>query len=303
MTVAMAAGLDAVGEIVAWTHDTWTPTHTARPSGQPDKLLAGQALGFPASSDRFGGGDRNAPVTYGIPEKRTTAHWVAGSPLRSSALRSLGGTHNTAANEWFLDEIAAATDADPVALRLRLLDDPRAVAVVETAAERAGWGMPVPEIEGLLTGRGFAYVRYELDHAYVATVAEVAVDPGSGEVRVTRMVVAHDCGRIVNPDGVRAQVEGNVIQGVSRALKEQVTWDDRSVTSLTWAEYPILTFPEVPEIEVVLVDRPGESSLGAGEPAICVVPAAIGNAIFAATGARLRELPFTPERVRAALTP
>ncbi len=301
MSVEMVAGLDADGEIVAWSHDTWTPTHVTRPGGQPDKLLAGQEIGFAPSVVRFGGGDRNAPLTYAIPEKRTTVHWVGSAPLRPSALRSLGGTHNTAANEWFLDEVANQTGVDPLALRLKLLDDPRAVAVVEAAAERAGWGTPVPEVDGQLTGRGIAFVQYELDHAYVATVAEVAVDPASGKVRVTRVVVAHDCGRIVNPDGVRAQVEGNVIQGVSRALKEAVTWDKRKVTSLTWAEYPILTFPEAPEIEVVLIDRPEESSMGAGEPAICTVPAAIGNAIFDATGARLRKLPFEPARVRAVL--
>jgi CO/xanthine dehydrogenase Mo-binding subunit len=301
MVVDMVAGLGVAGEIVAWTHDVWTPTHVTRPGGQPDKLLAGQELGFAPSPLRFGGGDRNAPVTYGIPEMRTTAHWVGDSPLRPSALRSLGGTANTTANEMFLDEIADLTGADPVALRLRYLDDPRSRAVVSAAAERAGWGTPVPPVAGMLVGRGIAYVRYELENACVATVAEVAVDPASGEVRVTRVAVAHDCGRIVNPDGVRNQVEGNVIQGVSRALKERVTWDNRAVTSLTWADYPILTFTEAPEIEVVLIDRPEEPSLGAGEPAICTVPAAIGNAIFAATGVRLRELPFTPDRVRAAL--
>jgi CO/xanthine dehydrogenase Mo-binding subunit len=301
MAVEMAAGLDAGGGIVAWTHDVWTPTHTARPNGEPGTLLAGQELGFGPSGTRFGGGDRNAPVTYAIPERRTTAHWVGESPLRTSALRSLGATANSAANEWFLDEIAHATGVDPVALRLRLLGDPRSIAVVEAVAGAAGWGTPLPSREGMLAGRGVAFVRYELDHAYVATVAEAAVDPASGEVRATRVVVAHDCGRIVNPDGVRAQVEGNVVQGVSRALKEAVTWDERAVTSLTWAEYPILTFPDVPAIEVVLIDRPEAPSLGAGEPAICTVPAAIGNAIFAATGVRLRELPFTPDRVRAAL--
>ncbi len=301
MEIEMVAGLDARGTIVAWTHDVWTPTHVTRPSGQPDRLLAGRELGFEPTPPRYGGGDRNAPIAYAIPEQRTTAHWVGESPLHPSALRSLGGTHNTAANEWFLDEIADLTGSDPVETRLRLLDDPRAVAVVEAAAAQAGWGTPLASVDGMQVGRGIAFVRYELDHAYVATVAEVAVDPATGDVRVTRVVVAHDCGRIVNPDGVRAQVEGNVIQGVSRALKERVTWDAREVTSLTWAEYPILTFPEVPEIEVVLIDRPGEPSLGAGEPAICTVPAAIGNAIFAAAGIRLRELPFTPDQVLTAL--
>ncbi len=150
-----------------------------------------------------------------------------------------------------------------------------------------------------MTGRGIAYARYETAFAYVATVAEVEVNPVSGQVRVTRVVVAHDCGQIVNPDGVVNQIEGNVIQGVSRTLKEEVTWDEYAVTSLTWESYPILTFPEIPKIEVVLIDRPEEPSFGAGEPAICTVTAAIGNAVFDATGVRLRTVPFTPERVLA----
>jgi CO/xanthine dehydrogenase Mo-binding subunit len=135
----------------------------------------------------------------------------------------------------------------------------------------------------------------------VAVVAEVAVDTASGEIRVTRVVVAHDCGLVINPDGVRNQVEGNVIQGVSRSLKEEVTWDDQAVTSLTWVDYPILTFPEVPEIEIELIDRPDEPPVGAGEPAICPVTAAIGNAVFDAVGIRLRDVPFTPGRVLSAL--
>jgi CO/xanthine dehydrogenase Mo-binding subunit len=154
---------------------------------------------------------------------------------------------------------------------------------------------------GTLTGQGIAFARYESRFAYVAAVAAVAVDPASGEVRVSRVVVAHDCGRIINPDGVRNQVEGNIIQGVSRALKEEVTWDAHAVTSLTWETYPILIFPEVPDVDVILIDRPDQPPWGAGEPAICVVAAAIANAVHAATGTRLRTLPFTPERVKAAL--
>ncbi|MDQ3655952.1 MAG: molybdopterin-dependent oxidoreductase, partial [Chloroflexota bacterium] len=177
----------------------------------------------------------------------------------------------------------------------------RAVAVIEAAAAQAGWGTPLPAIDGLRTGRGFAYAQYETAYTYVAIVAEVTIDPGSGAVRATRVVVAHDCGLIINPDGVRNQVEGNVIQGISRSLKEEITWDDREVTSLTWETYPILTFPEVPEIEIVLIDRPDEAPWGAGEPAICPVTAAIGNAIFAATGARPRDVPFIPTRLLAAM--
>lgn len=296
MLIDMAAGLDGNGAIAAWDHTVWPPTHTARPGGQPGNLLAGQQVDPPMSPavPRNAGGDRNAPTTYAFPNERVTMHWLPDAPLRPSAFRSLGGLHNTTANEMFLDEIAVATGVDPVTMRLRYLDDPRALAVVEAAAERAGWGSPLPAVDSLLTGRGFAYARYETAYAYVALVAEVAIDPRSGTARVTRVVVAHDCGLIINPDGVRNQIEGNVIQGVSRSLKEEVTWDDQAVTSLTWETYPILTFPEVPAIEIVLIDRPDEPPWGAGEPAICPVTAAIGNAIHAATGARLRDVPFTP---------
>lgn len=150
-------------------------------------------------------------------------------------------------------------------------------------------------------GRGLAYAQYENEETYVATVAEVRVDRTSGEVRVKRIVVAHDCGLIVNPDGLRSQIEGNVIQSTSRALKEQVTWEQNRITSLDWDRYPILKFSEVPDLQVILINRPDQPPVGAGEPATATPPAAIANAIFAATGARVRQIPFTPKRVRAAL--
>lgn len=303
MLIDMAAGLDDAGQVAAWQHTTWTPTHASRPAGQPGNLLAGQEVDppMPPARMRFVGGDRNAPTTYAFPNERVTMHWLLDAPLRTSSLRSLGGLHNTTANEMFLDEIAHATGVDPVEMRRRLLDDPRAIAVLEAVVERAAWGAPLSQVEGRLVGRGVAYARYEAEYTYVAVVAEVAVDPASGDVRVTRVVVAHDCGLVINPDGVRNQIEGNVIQGISRSLKEEVTWDGGGVTSLTWESYPILSFSEVPEIEIVLIDRPGEPPFGAGEPAICPVTAAIGNAVFDATGVRLRNIPFTAERVRRAL--
>jgi CO/xanthine dehydrogenase Mo-binding subunit len=254
----------------------------------------------------FGGGDRNAAHVYDIPMSRVVVHWLEMAVLRASSLRSLGGWANTTATECFMDELAAAANADPVAFRLRHLHDPRAREVIERAATAANWQPgPIrsfrPSRSGTVTGQGIAFSRYESRFAYVAAVADVEVEPSSGGVRVRRVVVAHDCGRIINPDGVRNQVEGNVIQGVSRALKEEVTWDAHAVTSLTWETYPILTFPEVPDVDVILIDRPDQPPWGAGEPAICVVAAAIANAVHAATGARLRTLPFTPERVRAGL--
>lgn len=299
MLIDMSAALDVANEISAWQHTTWTPTHVARPGGQPGHLLAGREVDppMPEPEMRMGGGDRNAPTTYALANERVTMHWLPDAPLHPSAFRTLGGLHNTTANELFLDEVAAALGEDPVALRLRLLPDHRAKAVVSAAAYRAGWGTPVDAPEGMLAGRGIAFAQYEVEYAYVAMVADVVVDPATGNVRVSRVVIAHDCGKIINPDGVRNQVEGNVIQGISRSLKEEVRWDDRAVTTLTWETYPILTFPEVPAIDIVLIDRPDQPPLGAGEPATCPVTAAIGNAIHDATGVWLRDVPFTPERI------
>jgi CO/xanthine dehydrogenase Mo-binding subunit len=224
-------------------------------------------------------------------------HWQLRMPLRSSSLRSLGATGNTFANESFMDELAIAAGADPLEYRMRHLDDPRARAVLMAATERAGWGATFPHGEGL----GLAFARYENDEAYVATVAHVRVDEATGEVSVLRVVVAHDCGLIINPNGLRNQIEGNIIQAVSRSLKEEVRFADSEVTSLDWSSYPILTFSEMPEVEIVLIDRPEEPAVGAGEPATITIAPAITNAIYAATRARVREIPFSRERVSAAI--
>jgi nicotinate dehydrogenase subunit B len=234
-------------------------------------------------------------------------HQLDRSLLRVSALRGLGAPQNTFANESFLDELAAAAGADPVRFRLRHLTDPRAVAVIEAAARAAGWQprpSPGPGARGSspAVGRGIAYCQYENEHAYVATVVEVEVDRASGAIRVRRVAVGHDCGLVVNPDGVRNQIEGNVLQGISRTLKEAVAFDAAGVTSLDWSSYPILTFPEVPDaVDIVLIDAGDKPPVGAGEPATCPIPAAIANAVFDATGARLRTVPFIPARVREEL--
>jgi CO/xanthine dehydrogenase Mo-binding subunit len=212
-------------------------------------------------------------------------------------MRSLGGAANTFANESFMDELAVAAKIDPLEFRLRHLTDPRALEVLKTAAQHAGWREPLPPDEG----RGIAFAQYENDVAYVATVAQVHVDRTSGEVRVKRVVVAHDCGLIINPDGLRNQIEGNVIQSTSRALKEQVTFDESHITSLDWESYPILKFSEVPDVEIVLINRPHQPAVGAGEPSTVTTAAAIANAIVHAAGARVRQIPFTPKRIRAAL--
>ncbi len=311
MTMDVRGGLDAEGNVLAWDYEVWTATHATRPGGDASSVLAGQLKDPPAEmfEVRYIGGDRNAPTNYSFPNNRVTVHWVTTPPLRPSALRSLGGLANATVNELFLDEMAAAAGADPVEFRLRHLYDLRAIDVIRGAADAYGWDSrpagpdpaAAPAEGDMLTGRGIAFARYETEFAYAAVVAEVEVDPTNGNVRVTRVVVGHDCGLIINPDGLTNQLEGNVIQGIGRALKEEVTWDDHQVTSLDWSTYHILTFPEVPAIEAVLIDRPEEDALGAGEPAICPVVAAVGNAIFDATGARMRNVPFTPERVLAAM--
>lgn len=312
-------GLDAQGNIVAWDYEVWTPTHTTRPDGHEGNLLAGQLISPPAPVAPISliGGDRNAPHNYSLPNDRILIHWTESAPLRPSALRSLGALANVTANECFIDELAAAAGVDPVAFRLRYLADPRAIEVVQRAAKAAGWtprtadqaavgtpraGATPVAGNGVLHGQGFAFNRYETTFAYAAVAAEVDVSAADGTVRVRRVTVAHDCGIIINPDGLTNQIQGNVIQGISRALKEEVTTDEHLVTSLDWSTYHILTFPEVPdEIRVELINRPDAPAWGAGEISICPMGAAIGNAIFDATGVRLRTMPYTPERVLAAL--
>jgi CO/xanthine dehydrogenase Mo-binding subunit len=311
MAMEMRGAVDANGDVAAWTDDVWTPAHTTRPGGRSGarNLLAGDLRDglVPVGPDI--GGDRNAPVSYDFKHYRLTMHWIpiAKSPLRPSALRSLGGIQNTFANESFMDELAAAAKADPVTFRLRHLNDPRALAVIRAAASKAGWksrSSPKKRSNGdsgKVTGRGFSFVQYENKNAYLAAVAEVEVDFRNGNIRVKKVTVAHDCGLIINPNGLKNQIEGNVIQATSRTLKEEIKFNQTGITSLEWHAYPIITFPEIPEVDVVLIDRPHEPAVGAGEATSTVMPAAIANAVFDASGVRLRTVPFTPERVKAAL--
>lgn len=299
MVIEQHARLNEQGAISAWENDVWSPTHARRPRTALD-LIAGQLIRGVEEQPVptfYLGGERNAPTNYTLPNDRVTIHWLPGMPLRSSSLRSLGATANTFANESFMDELAAAAGVDPLEFRMRHLDDPRARAVLTAATERAGWGATYPQGEGL----GIAFARYENDEAYVATVAQVRVDVATGAVSLLRVVVAHDCGLIINPNGLRNQIEGNIIQAASRALKEEVCYAGAEVTSLNWDSYPILTFSEIPEIEIVLIDRPEEKAVGAGEPTTITIAPAIANAIFAATGARVRAIPFTRAHVSAAL--
>ncbi len=299
MLMEQRAGLNERGDIVAWDYAVWSPSHARRPRKALDFIAGQQMRGVNEQPPPtfFLGGDRNAATNYTLPNSQVTMHWQLRMPLHSSSLRSLGATGNTFANESFMDELAVAAGVDPLDYRLRHLDDARARAVLTAATERAGWGATVPPGEGL----GLAFARYENDEAYVATVAHVRVDESTGAVRVLRVVVAHDCGLIINPDGLRNQIEGNVIQGVSRALKEEVRYAGTEITSVDWDTYPILTFSEIPEVDIVLIDRPDQPSVGAGEPATITMAPAIANAICAATGARVRAVPFSRKQISAAL--
>ena len=305
MVMRAHAAVDGDGTIEEWNYEVWSPTHSARPDGSA--LLMPQwdlePPGTPPPSAPIpqpqGGGDRNAIPLYDVPSGRVVHHFIPAVTLRSSALRSLGAYANIFAIESFMDELATSVGADPVDYRLRHLKDPRGAEVIKAAADRFGWSNYAAQPGH---GRGFGWARYKNEAAYTAVAAEVAVDHTSGHVRVLRVVAADDSGEIVNPDGVRNQIEGGIVQATSWTLKEAVRFDRTRITSRDWSSYPILTFPEVPaEVEVVLVDRPGQPFLGTGEAAQGPTVAAIANAVANATRVRIRELPLTPARVLAAL--
>jgi nicotinate dehydrogenase subunit B len=307
MVMKMKARLDDAGNIVHWQHDVWSHPHSTRPgSSKGASLLGGWHIANPVmlasvanSPQPSGAADRNAVPLYDFPSHKVVLHYLPEMPIRTSALRTLGAYANVYALESFVDELAAHAGADPVAFRLKHLNDARARAVVEAAAEKAGW-QPNRKADGS-RGRGIAFARYKNLAAYVAVVADVLVDRRTGKVRVERAIAAVDAGLIINPDGVSNQIEGGIIQSTSWTLKEAVRFDARHITTRTWADYPILTFTEVPAVDVVLLDRPAERSLGTGEGSQGPTVAAIANAIANATGARLRDLPFTPQRVKAAI--
>jgi len=323
-------GLDANGTIIAWDYEAWSAGRGGRPGyATPGNVVTGHLLGMepapvaprtpaPAPTTpldnnlntapsyiagRVGASQNGAGV---VRSERVLSHRVR-SPFFTGPLRAPERLQNTFAHESFIDEVAAHLKADPVAYRLRHLNHPRLAGAIAAAAKTAGWDArpsPRPNIPrtGLVRGRGMACVCYEGDNGYVAMVAEVEVDRVSGRVRVLRLVVGQDVGPISNSDGLRNQIEGGALQGISRAMGEEVIWDAEKITSVDWRSYRTLSAGfEAPTVDIMLVNQPDADACGSGETAITVVAGALGNAIFDATGVRIREVPFTPERVAAAI--
>ena len=307
MVVKMSGALDGAGNVVDWTHELWSHPHNRRPGGADGvNLLAAWHLAEPRKAatpadvpQPAGGSDRNSIPLYAFPKHKVVKHYIMESPLRTSALRTLGAYGNVFALESFIDELALAAGADPVEFRLRHLQDTRARAVIEAVAAKAAWR---PRAKGDGTrGRGIAFARYKNLACYCAVVADVTIDRRTGAVRVVRATAAVDAGQIVNPDGVINQIEGGILQSTSWTLKEALRFDRTRVNTRSWADYPILRFAEVPQVDVTLLDRPDAPFLGVGEGSQGPAAAAIANALANATGKRLRDLPFTPERVQSAL--
>ncbi len=328
--VDQRVGVDDGGNIVGWDCETWSPGRGGRPGRDaPGNVVTGWLAGFEprAFRPRTPAPDPSGPLrnrsnaappyvagcvdgrcggSGTVRSERVLSHRVE-SVFFTGPLRAPARLQNTFAHECLIDEVAARVKADPVEYRVRHLTDARLIEVVTTAAKAARWRTRPSPLQGssrigVVSGRGVACVRYKGVSSYAALVAEVDVDQATGEVEATRFVMAHDCGPISNPNGLENQIEGGALQGLSRALGEEVTWDEQRVTSVDWGRYGSLSLGfAMPAIECVLIDRPDGEALGAGETSITVVAAALGNAIFDATGVRVRQLPFTPDRVKAAL--
>ncbi len=305
MVIKTKAGVDTHGNVLDWTLDVWSTSHGTRPGGKAGNLLSGKYLQKPFEQPvpkEIGppnyGAARNAIALYEFPGHKAVSHFISEMPLRVSSTRSLGSYANLFAVELFIDELAHAADADPLEYRLRFLKDERARDVLSKCAEKFDWGGYEKKPN---RGRGIAFGRYKNLAAFVAVALEVEVTRRNGRIRVLRAVGADDSGEIVNPNGIANQVEGGIIQSLSWTLKEEVKFDKTSVLSRDWASYPIIAFAEIPQIDVVLVDRPGEPFLGTGEAPTGPTAAALANAIFDASGARMRQIPFTPDRVKEAL--
>jgi CO/xanthine dehydrogenase Mo-binding subunit len=315
MVVRLEAGMSADGGLTSWAHDVWSFPHSTRPGGASGcNLRSAWYLENPVPAPTpvdgplpNGASARNAVPVYAVPGQRVTTHFHTDMPVRTSALRTLGGYFNAVAADMFLDECAALAGQDPVAYRLRHLRDPRLVAVLRRAVEISGWQpravtLGRPRVEGAqLVGTGVGLSKYKNSDSHVAVVARVAVDVPTGQVRVLGMWSATEAGRAVNPDGILNQIDGGIVQAASWTLMEEGRWDSRRMTTEDFASYPIIDFSHTPPVHSVLIDRPDLPSLGVGEGSQAPAGAAIANAILDATGRHVPEIPFTPERMLAAL--
>jgi CO/xanthine dehydrogenase Mo-binding subunit len=326
--VDQQVGLDAQGNIIVWDYEGWSASRGGRPGARPGNVASGFHMGFdpapfqprtPSPAPTEFVGDNNTAPSYvrgrvgdkaggagTVTSERVLSHRIE-SPFFNGPLRAPEQLQNTFAHESLMDEIAARVKADPVAYRLRHLSDPRLIDVVRAAAKTSAWETrPSPRSgnrrTGIASGHGFACVARDGGNGWAALAADVDVNQDTGEVTVRRLTIACDAGPISNPNGIRNQLEGGALHGISRSVAEEVTWDDQKVTSFDWQTYRTLSLASpMPVVQVVLMDRPDVPATGAGETSITGVAAAVGNAIFDATGVRLRQVPFTPERVKAAL--
>jgi nicotinate dehydrogenase subunit B len=312
MVTRLAGGVGADGALTQWAHDVWSFPHSTRPgSGQGCNLRSAWYLADPVLPTKAvdgplpnGASARNAVPIYAAANQTVTSHYLADMPIRTSALRTLGGYFNVVSAEMFVDELAAKSGRDPVAFRLANLKDPRLVAVLRKAVEMSGWTPSVVARRPLapeMVGTGVGLSRYKNADAYVGVVAEVSVDTASGKVRPLRMWSATEAGRAVNPDGILNQIDGGMVQATSWTLQEAGRWDNGIMTAVDYGAYPIQDFVTTPAMVSAVIDLPDQPSLGAGEGSQGPAGAAIANAVFAATGRRVAEVPLTPERVLAAL--
>jgi CO/xanthine dehydrogenase Mo-binding subunit len=316
-TITIAGAVDTSGpkaKISAWKRDGWTSSRGGRP-GPPGNMASGILMGFPEppfaasvnltpSQDLNTVDNSNSGPAYIIPAAKLTSHTVKRT-FMSGPLRSPSRIQNTFANEVMVDELAHLAGADPVNFRVDNLQDPRLIAVIQTAANLASWvyGPRAASIGAgrYLTGTGVSAVHYEGTLGYNAAVVNLTVDKQTGKVTVNHVWSAQDCGPAINPDGQKQQAEGCVIQGIGRSLIEELKWDSNRIISRDWATYPVMRFKDIPKFDFQVISRPDQAAVGAGEVLITNMPAAISNAIFDATGKRLRQVPFTRDRVLAAL--
>ncbi|WP_194974170.1 xanthine dehydrogenase family protein molybdopterin-binding subunit [Aquiflexum lacus] len=296
MAIQLEAGMDESGKILAWDTNIWSDTHSTRPNGKAGHYVSARHLKDPFEFQKggFSGGSyRNATPLYNIPDKRLQLHNYDG-PLRTSALRGLGAYGNIFALESFMDELATEVEIDPIAFRIKNLDDDRAIAVLETLASKTGW-----DSKGKKPGKGYgvAFSKYKNSASYFAVLAEVEINKAEKSFKLTKMTGVIDSGQCINPDGLKNQTEGGMVQSASWTLLESVQFDENGILSKDWSSYPIMRFMEVPEIEVHIINRPELPPMGAGEAAQGPVAAAIANAVFDGTETRVRELPIKAEKV------